>query len=74
MTISDAQVEAAARILAHRQEFNENHWPKYAEITRAMLESAAALAVPNSPPRCIACGTSDNPTDTCYAHNWLGHG
>lgn len=39
--ISDAQIEAAARVLAHREEFNSNKWPKYAPVTRAMLIAAS---------------------------------
>lgn len=33
-------IETAARILAHREEFNENKWPKYAEVTERMLIAA----------------------------------
>lgn len=36
-------IETAARILAHREEFNENKWPKYAEVTECMLRAAFAV-------------------------------
>lgn len=43
MSVSDAEVEAAARVIAHSEEFNENLWPKYASVARRALEAAAAV-------------------------------
>jgi shikimate kinase len=44
MEITAHQIEVAARILAHREEFNENRWPKYAEVAERMLRAALAVA------------------------------
>jgi hypothetical protein len=40
--ITPTMIEAAARVLAHREEFNENKWPKYADTTERMLRAAQA--------------------------------
>ena len=50
-TITDSQVEAAARVIALRMEFAERNWREYEEIARTALEAAAqtearAIVVP----------------------------
>jgi hypothetical protein len=40
--ITDAEIQAAARLLAHFMDFNESRWPLYSEITESMLRAAAS--------------------------------
>lgn len=40
---TEAEVEVAARVYAHREEFAEAKWPKYAETTARMLRAAAQV-------------------------------
>jgi hypothetical protein len=41
--IPDEEVEAAARVLAHREVFNESKWREYADDARWMLNAAAQV-------------------------------
>jgi hypothetical protein len=34
--------------------------------------SLSKMAETVDPSGCIACGTSRDPSDFCYAHNWMG--
>jgi hypothetical protein len=38
-----AAIEAAARVLAHFSLFNEEKWPKYADVADRMLRAAAQV-------------------------------
>lgn len=42
--ITRQMIEAAARVYAHRDVFNENRWPEYADTAESMLRAALAAA------------------------------
>jgi len=41
--VSPAMVEAAARVIAHSEEFRAANWPKYAEVAESAIRAALAV-------------------------------